>query len=85
MLSGLSERFQETYHIKAVDFVTKPIDKQRFFYSLDYVVRNLDIGRQINILMDGQKTVLSEKEIQYIECGGIYVIFIQSTEQEAAT
>ena len=70
MLSGLPERFQETYHIKAVDFVTKPIDKKRFFYSLDYVVRDIDPGRQINILMDGQKTVVSEKEIQYIECRG---------------
>ncbi len=70
MLSGLPERFQETYHIKAVDFVTKPIDKKRFFYSLDYVVRDIDPGRQITMTMDGQKTIVSEKEIQYVECSG---------------
>lgn len=70
VLSGVPERFQETYHIKANDFVTKPIDKRKLFYAIDRAIRDLDFGEKLEIIFDGQKLIIAEKDIQYIECKG---------------
>lgn len=70
MLSGVPERFQETYHIKANDFVTKPIDKRNLFFAIDRAIRDLDTGEKLEIIFDGQKMIIAEKNIQYIECKG---------------
>lgn len=70
MLSFLPERFQETYHIKARDFIIKPIEKKKFFSSLDYVLRERNPGNKFTVTIDGRSQDVYEKDINYIESDG---------------
>lgn len=74
MLSFLPERFQETYHIKARDFIIKPIDKKKFFSSLDYVLRERNPGNKFSIIIDDRTQDIYEKDINFIESDGNYCL-----------
>lgn len=72
MVSGLPERFQETYRIMAKDFVIKPIEKEKFFDALDYAIRCINMNSKVVIYRKRIPYQIYEKDIYYIKAMGNY-------------
>lgn len=74
VISGMPERFKETYHIMVKDFVTKPIDGKEFFNALDYAIKSLGSGNYIRAQYHNVMCRIYEKDIIYVRAFGNYGI-----------
>ena len=72
--SGMPERFRETYHIMARDFVVKPIGMQELSAALDYALSCLDPGKELKINIKRSECMIYDKDIHYAKALGNYCL-----------
>lgn len=70
--SGIPQRFQETYHIMARDFLIKPLSMQEVFSALDYAFECINPGIKFCINKKYVPCEVYDKDIYYVKALGNY-------------
>lgn len=67
MLTGREDRFREAFEIEAYRFITKPIDEEKIFHSIDAVRDTNILKRKVEVFRNGVQYRIPQKEILYVE------------------
>ncbi len=63
------------YEVNALDFMVKPVNYFPFSMKMLKAYKNLNIGNRIILKSEGEKILIDEKDILYIEGSNQYVVF----------
>lgn len=80
MASGMVERFEETYAINAVRFITKPYNIEKVAESLRSTIIDLPGSQTIQVYRERRVYDMVQNEIRYIKAYNGYVEIVSGTE-----
>lgn len=73
MATGREDRYREAFHIKAVDFITKPFKSKEIRTAIEIVISgNIGMNKVVGYF-DRNEIAVKEKQIVYIEAYNGYV------------
>ncbi len=69
------------YEVNALDFMVKPINYFPFSMKMLKAYRNLNVGNRIILKSEGERVLVDERDILYIEGSNQYIVFHLSNQK----